>query len=269
MTELDLTEDGFLGGNVQALQPAKLHHRSGLEAVLLGSAICPSTHGLAVDLGAGVGVAGFCAAQRCPALTVMLAERDPDLIAIARRSLELPANRPIRSRVSGHVADIASPESERLAAGLRREAADFVLCNPPFYRPDSSSASPAGGRSQAHMLEHEISDWLRTAAWLLRPRGTLILIVAASALVDVLGAMKGRFGAAEILPIHSRPSHAAERLILRAVKGRATQPSILPGLVLHDRPGSAFAPGVERLLRGDAWLGDIQPSWQTGPDTPS
>ena len=59
-----LTVDAFLGGLVEAVQPASGHHRSGLEAVLLAASLDSRISGTVVDLGAGAGVAGFCAAAR-------------------------------------------------------------------------------------------------------------------------------------------------------------------------------------------------------------
>ncbi len=52
-----VTADAFLGGKVEALQPAAGHHRSGLEAVLLAASLDSRIAGTVVDLGAGAGVA--------------------------------------------------------------------------------------------------------------------------------------------------------------------------------------------------------------------
>jgi len=54
-----VTVDAFLGGRVEAVQPAAGHHRAGLEAVLLAASLDSRIAGTIVDLGAGVGVAGF------------------------------------------------------------------------------------------------------------------------------------------------------------------------------------------------------------------
>lgn len=265
----DLTLDAFLGGAVEAYQPARGHHRSGLEAVLLGAALDADAAGLLVDLGAGAGVAGFCAASRCHGVDVVLAERDEALVGVARQSLALAANRGFARRVAAVVADVTAPEVDRLAAGLQREAAAFVLCNPPFYDAAAASASPELGRKSAHQREGVLDDWLRAAAWLLAPGGTLLLVLAAAAVAEVLPALAGRFGAAALLPIHSRPRLAADRLLIRAVKGRSTPAAILPGLVLHGETGSSFAPPIERILRHGAGLGEVHRSWQTAGSTPS
>lgn len=268
-SDAGLTVDGFLGGRVEALQPAQGHHRSGLEAVLLGAALPTNARGLAVDLGAGAGVAGFCAAWRCPALQVELAERDPDLVAAARHALERPANEGIARRARVRGIDIFATEHERLAAGLQRERADFVLCNPPFGDPGKGSASPAEARRAAHVLAGDLDAWIGVANWLLRPGGTLVLVILASSIANALAAFDRRFGALAILPVHPRPQRPAERVLLRAIKGRRTAPSILPGLILHGSSGSAYSSDVQSVLRDGAGLDDIHPTWQSAGSTPS
>lgn len=258
------TTDAFLGGRVEAVQPASGHHRSGLEAVLLGAALDPGMTGAIVDLGAGAGVAGFCAATRCEAAEIILAEREPALADCALQALALPANRAFAGRVRIAEIDITAPEADRLAAGLPREGASAVLTNPPFHAGDSVSASPAEGRAAAHILATGLDAWFRAAAWLLAPGGTLVAILKAAALPDLLAGLSGRFGAAKLLPLHPRPGSAAELLLVRAVKGRKASPTVLPGLVLHGAEGNGFAPPLEAILRHGAGLAEVHPPWREG-----
>jgi len=83
--------------------------------------------------------------------------------------------------------------------------------------------------------------------------GKLVLIHRPDALETILAALTGRFGAAEIIAIFARPDAAAIRVIVRAIKGRRTPPSLRPGLVLNDAEGRP-APAAEAILRGAAAL---------------
>ncbi len=263
------TIDAFLGGRVEAVQPASGHHRSGLEAVLLGASLDTGTTGTIVDLGAGAGIAGFCAATRCTAAEILLAEREPALADCARLALTLPANRAFAGRVRVAEIDITAPEADRLAAGLPREGASAVLTNPPFHAADRVSASPSESRAAAHILAGGLDAWFRAAAWLLAPGGTLVAIVRASMLPDLIAGLSGRFGAATLLPLHPRPGAAAELLLAGAIKGRKASPTVLPGLVLHEAEGNGFAPPLEAILRHGAGLGEIHPPWRGGAAPPS
>ncbi len=134
----ELTRDSFLGGAVEALQPARGHHRAGLEAVLLASALPRSFAGLVVDLGAGAGIAGMCAVARDPARSAVLVERDPELVAARARSAGTPRQPRLRR-------PRARRRSRHRGAPRRPAHADAVLMNPPFYAPGRADAGRAPG----------------------------------------------------------------------------------------------------------------------------
>ena len=269
LAPFEATVDAFLGGRLEAVQPATGYHRSGLEAVLLGAALDPAIAGKIVDLGAGCGVAGFCAAARCVNSEIILAERDPVLTGCARTALERSANRRLANGVRIVEVDITAPEDDRIAAGLPRGEAAAVLINPPFHAASAVSASPAPGRAAAHILEAGFDAWFRAAAWALRPKGVVIAVTLASALPDMLAALAGRFGGAALLPIHPRPDKAAERLMVHAAKGSRAAMTVLPGLVLHGADGAEFRPPIDAILRQGAGLGEVHKPWQGVSAIPS
>jgi tRNA1(Val) A37 N6-methylase TrmN6 len=257
-----LTVDRFLGGRVEALQPAGGHHRAGLEAVLLAASLDTRISGTVVDLGAGVGVAGFCAAARCRHARVVLVERDPEAAACARAALDRPANAGFAARVRLVSADIEAPESERVGAGMGRDLADHVILNPPFYAAERNSASPGRSRAAAHQLgAGGLDAWLRAAASILKIRGDLTVIFRADGLEELLSALGRRFGALDILPIQPRAGEPAHRLLIRAVKGSRAPLRILPPLVLHDDTGNGFLPPVEAMLREGRGLAVAHKPW--------
>ena len=255
--EAATTIDAFLGGRVVCVQPAEGHHRSGLDAVLLAAALPAEAAGRALDLGAGAGVAGLCAAARCAGLSVTLFEREAELVRCAEASLHLEANRDFAARVSVERGDItALPEA-------LRESADEVLVNPPFYDAAAHSASPKAARAGAHVLAGQgLDPWLRAAASILKPRGRVTLIFRADGLDAVLAGLARRFGAVDVLPVHPRATFPASRVIVSGRKGRRAAMRLLPPLVLHGESGKAFLPAPEAILRNGLALGDVHPSWQ-------
>lgn len=263
-----VTVDRFLGGRVEAVQPGAGHHRSGLEAVLLAASLDARISGTVVDLGAGAGVAGLCAAARCKRAKVVLVERDPDLIACARDALGRPANAAFADRVRLVTADIAAPQAEREQAGAGRDLADHVLLNPPFY--DRGTRSPAKARASAHVLAPGgLDPWLRAAASVLKFGGDVTVVFRADGLADLLSAAARRFGGAEVMPVLPRPERPAHRILVRAVKGSRAALKLLPPLVLHDAEGSAFTPGVETMLRDGRGLASVNRAWHGGRTRPS
>src|SRR5262249_27378571 len=98
-----------------------------------------------------------------------------------------------------------------------------------------------------------LATWLAAAAHLLRPAGTLSVIYRADGRDELLGALAPAFGAATIVPGHPKPGAAAIRVLVRAIKGRAAPPNLLPGLWLNRDDGRPSAE-AEAVLRQAAAL---------------
>ena len=253
------TADAFLGGRVEALQPAAGRHRAGLEAVLLAASVPQDIEGTVVDLGAGTGVAGLCIAARCRDVSLVLVERDRFAVECARAALELEANRGFSGRVEVIETDIVT------RVGLADGMAAAAVFNPPFYRESAASASPSPARAEAHMLgDGGLAPWFRAAAGLVEPGGTVTAVFLADGLDQVIDAAKGRFGALDILPIAPRKGMTAHRILVRGVKGSRAPLRIFPQLVLHQDRGNRFKPEIEAILRDGAGLDEVVPSWRRG-----
>ncbi len=260
----DTTVDSFIGGRVEAVQPTRGHHRSGLEAVLLGATLDPGFTGTLIDLGSGVGVAGMVATARCGKADAILVDRDETAIECARAALMRAGNQAFSSRVTVAVADVEAPEGERERAGLRRASADVVLTNPPFHIPATTTVPPGAARSAAHVLGGGgLEAWMRAAASVLKPGGRLVVVFRADGLAALVQAMGTRFGGVDILPIHPRDGEVAHRILVRGVSGSRAGSRLLPPLVLHGETGGAYLPAVERVLRDGAGLSEIHSAWRS------
>jgi tRNA1(Val) A37 N6-methylase TrmN6 len=122
--------------------------------------------------------------------------------------------------------------------------------NPPFNDAARQQVSPDDGRRLAHEATNEtLAGWVKTAARLLRPRGSLTLIWRADGLADVVDALAPAFGAVVMLPVYPRPGQDAIRIIVRATLSSRAPLRLLPGLTLNGRDGRP-TPEVEAVLRG-------------------
>jgi tRNA1(Val) A37 N6-methylase TrmN6 len=245
-----VTEDAVLGGRLR-LRQFKRGHRVGHDAILLAAA-CPGRTGeRAADLGAGVGAAGLALAARVAGINVTLVERDAGLAALASANARLNA---LAGRVTVANLDVTAPARAHAEAGLHPGSLDRVLMNPPFNDPLRSRASPDRRRELAHAGSCEtLAAWVRSAARLLRPGGTLSLIWRADALDDVLRALVPAFGSVTVLPVHPRAGQAAVRVIIRATSGSHAPLVLLPGFFLNDVSGRASVE-AESVLRQAAIL---------------
>ena len=251
----DITRDRFLGGMVEACQPRARRHRSGLDAVLLAASLPQDAGGPLFDLGAGVGVAGLCAAARLPGVEVTLVERDTLAAKLARDNLALAANASFAARIRVVEADVIAPGRARAAQGLASDTANHIIINPPFYATEQHRASPHAARAGAHMLSEDgLEPWLRTASDLLVANGSLTMIFRADGLEEMLAAMRDRFGGIVVFPLFPRPGMNATRILVRGIRGSRAPMILRPGLVLHDNEGHGFSTTAEDILRHGAGL---------------
>jgi tRNA1(Val) A37 N6-methylase TrmN6 len=243
----EVSEDAVLGGKLLLRQPVR-GHRFGHDSILLAAAVTAHAGEHAVDLGAGVGAAGLALARRIEGLAVTLIEIDPALAALARGNAERNG---LAARVHSVCLDVTAPAVTLAGAGLEPETADCVLMNPPFNAPHNPS--PDRGRRLARTASDQtLRQWLRTAAWLLRPSGTVTLIWRADKIDDVGAALADGFGTIRLKPIHPKPHAPAIRVLAHAMKGGSGQLAQLPGLVLADADGKPSAEAEAILRRGAA-----------------
>lgn len=244
-----LTTDTILDGRI-TLRQLRSGHRVGHDAVLLAAA-APATCRKAVDLGAGVGAAGLAFLARAGEAHLVAVELAPELAELARENIALNAMQARARVVTGDVALLGRPKGP---PEPEADGADLVLMNPPYNAVSTHQTSPGARRALAHMADDDLLNvWVTAAYRCLMPGGHLCLIHRPGALAAILAALGGRFGAAEIIPVHPRPDAPAVRLLVRAVKGRRTAPAVLPGLVLADADGGPTA-AAARLLRAGEGL---------------
>jgi tRNA1(Val) A37 N6-methylase TrmN6 len=246
----DVSEDAILGGRLRLRQPRR-GHRVGHDAVLLAAA-CPARAGDAVvELGAGVGAAGLAVAARVPGVSVTLIEIDPALAALVEENARLNG---LADRARTLVLDVTASARAFANVGLAPDTIERVLMNPPFNDPLRQRASSDPSRRLAHAAPRSmLAAWARTAARLLRPRGTLTLIWRADGLGDVLDALNSAFGDIVVLPVHGKPGQPAIRVLVRAIKASHAPLQVLPSLILADESGR-MTTEAEAILRGGEML---------------
>ena len=249
----EITDDAFLGGRLQILQPKK-GYRAGVDAVLLGASV-PLPKGASasvLDVGAGVGTAGLCVLARCPSVRVAFLEREADLVALLRENASRNGGSGRNQIIHGDVDGISNDALE--AAGAPEGSFDHVIANPPFHVEGDGTSAGHRLKALSHAAPKEALDgWCRFMARMAKPSGTATMIHKADALGDILAGFRGRFGAIKVLPIHPRDGAAAIRVIVRGIKGSKAPMELLAGAVLHE-DGHGFTPGAADLLRLGAGL---------------
>ena len=250
------TVDIFHRGRFVLVQPKGAGHRSGVDAMILAASVPSGFSGLLADLGAGAGAAGLAVASRCPQARVTLIERDPLMIDHANKTLKHESNQSLAQRVSLVESDVTLTGKHRIAAGLADNAFDFAIMNPPF-NPARDRRTPDPVKAVAHVMDDGLFEaWLRTAAAIVRPGGGLALIARPQSIMEILAALKGRFGSVRVVPVHPREGEAAIRIVVMATHGSRAAMRLESPLILHGPAGHAFTPRADAINNGLAGLFD-------------
>jgi tRNA1(Val) A37 N6-methylase TrmN6 len=236
--------DTLLAGRVRLRQPLQ-GLRAGLDAVLLAAGIPARPGQVVLEGGCGSGAVFLCLLARVPGLRVLAVEREPALVALARRNAALNG---VADQVTVLQGDIADPA---LLQGQPRP--DHAFANPPYW-PDGT-APPLRLRAGA---THEgtgpgLADWAAALAAPLAHKGSLTFVLPAARFAEAASALRGaRCGGVSLLPLWPRAGQPARRVLVQA-RRHGRQPDWLhPGLVLHD--GDGWTPAAAAVLRDAAPL---------------
>ncbi|WP_245350708.1 methyltransferase [Bradyrhizobium sp. UFLA03-84] len=244
----EITEDGFLGGQLRLRQP-RGGHRAGHDAILLAAATPARSGDRVVDLGAGVGAAGLAVARRVKGIDLVLVEIDPAMAELARNNAG--ANAIVADVI---VLDVEAGAAAFDQAGLAPDSADVVLMNPPFNDPSRHRASPDGVRQRAHVATATtLAAWVHAARRILKSNGQLTMIWRADGIADVLAALDRGFGSLELLPVHGDGTLPAIRILVRATKGGRAPTRLHAALLLNEESGVPNK-WVQKILAGKGEL---------------
>jgi tRNA1(Val) A37 N6-methylase TrmN6 len=245
MGEVETTEDALLGGRIRIRQPAR-GYRVNVDTMLLAAAL-PAANigdGPVVEVGCGVGAALLAVAKGCEAPAgrhFIGIERDPLYARLARENVALNG---LADCVRIIQADALDPPAD-LGQFAR------VFFNPPYDDPGEGRA-PAPERQAAYVAERPIGDWIKVWSNRMSAHANLTLIHRAHRLGDILAALEGRLGGAEIYPIRPTARAKARRVIVRAWKGSRAPLKLFAGLDLHpDDASEKYTPQAEAILRGE------------------
>jgi tRNA1(Val) A37 N6-methylase TrmN6 len=230
-----------LNRRVRLLQPAR-GFRTSLDSVMLAAACKAETAENILDLGCGVGGAGFCVLHRVPGARLTGIDIQDDHIDLARSNIALNQ---MENRARFECMDIRDDIGERF---------DHVICNPPYMEAGTHTPSPSERKAMAHGHgETILQDWLDAGFRALKSGGSFTIIHRADQADKIILGLGRRFGAVEIIPLWPRQGEQAKRLVIRAIKDRKSPATLHAGLVLHKADGG-YTEDTENILRNGAPL---------------
>lgn len=240
MSELDWCDLGL--GN-WGLYQRKNGLRFSMDAVLLSHFVKPTPHAQILDIGTGTGIIAFLLSAHHPTTRILGVDVQPQLVRNACLSRDRNGIDP--AFVDFRVNDMRQPDPE-LARSF-----DWVVCNPPFFKPDSGAINPDTELSLArHELTLNLDDLFRAAAHHLRFRGRFALIHRADRLADVIhAAHRHHLTPSRLQPIYARPGEAAKLFLLETIHGGKQALVLETPRVIYDENGD-YNPDVIAMYEG-------------------
>jgi tRNA1(Val) A37 N6-methylase TrmN6 len=240
MTDLETTDDTWLGGQLILRQPAN-SYRIAIDAAFLAAHVSLKPGARALELGTGIGAASLALALRYPDATLDALELQPKLAAFARHNVEF---NDLGCRVRIIEGDVLSPPTDG-------QAYDAIFFNPPYLTPEANDPTPDPIKRIATVEgPARLQDWLTMAAKSGKPGTTVTLIHRVDRLADVIvAADTSGITAHTILPIWPKPGAPAHRVIVIGSIGKARRLTMEAGITVHNPDGS-YSAAAKYILEG-------------------
>lgn len=212
--------------------------RPGTDTFLLSS-IPRLKQGLRVcDLGCGTGLLGLLLLQRHPGLFVTGIDIQPAAIRLAERAA---LENGLTDRLIFRTEDLRK-------TSLPANGFDLVVCNPPYYPPESGKLAAADAiRTARSEITCSLEDLCRTAARLLRWGGRFCLVHKPERLADLCCTLREAGLEPKRLRFVAKNAEAAPSLLLlESCRGGKPGLTIAPPLLLQTSDG-APTPEVDAI----------------------
>ena len=205
--------------------------RFGTDAVLLSGFVRCQSHQIGVEFGTGSGISSILLALHKPFRKIFALEIQPAYTALATENVALCG---FSDRICVVEGDL------KCAKSLGLPAVDFVFSNPPYLKKNSGKLSDSPTRA---LCRHEelctIDDVCRSAADLLKDRGSLYLVYRPARLSDLFWSMRQNgIEAKSLIPVAVRQGAKPSLVLVRGVKGASAGLVMEAPFLLEDQNGA-------------------------------
>ena len=194
--------------------------RFGMDSVLLADFARVRPRSRVCDLGTGTGILPLLLFGRSPDIACDAVEIQPDAAERAARSMRLNG---LESKITVHNRDLRD-----VRAFLPHAAYDLVICNPPYSPREASLPSPSAALRTARQEGGcTLEDVAAAAAWLLKSRARLALMLPAPRLTDAFATLRRyRIEPKRLRLVHKNAEAPARLALIEGMK------DVNPGLIV-------------------------------------
>jgi tRNA1Val (adenine37-N6)-methyltransferase len=240
----EVTADTMFEGAVTALQYYD-GYRFSIDAMLAAHFHAPGKDARILDLGAGCGIIGLIMMYRWGQRIVELRafELQPQLSFLIEQNFKLNNYENKCSCIEGDVKNILYY--------IKPESYTQVVCNPPFYHPQSGRQNlDEQSRIARHQISANIVDFTKAAAAAVKNGGSTIFIYPAEQFTELTEALaRVRLEMKLIQFVYSYPGNEnnARLVLVRCVKNGGKGLRVAAPLYIYDKRNGDYSPEMLRL----------------------
>ena len=186
---------------------------------------------IGADLGTGTGIIGILLCAKTNVKKIYGIEVQKDVADMAKRSTKLNNLENKFEIINSNIKDISGK--------LERESLDFAVSNPPYKKLETGKVNE---NEYKYISRHECSanleDFINTAKYLLKDKGTLYMVHRPERLADLMELMrKYKIEPKKIRLVYSYINKDASLVLVKAVKNARPFLKIEKPLIIYDNNG--------------------------------
>lgn len=184
-----------------------------------------------VDLGTGTGILGILLCAKTNLSEIIGIEIQEEVAEMAQRSIKVNhlenrfkiLNTDIKKIIEKNKIkddEINNIENEKEKNYLERNCFDYVVTNPPYKKMNTGKINENEKQLiSRHELKANLNDFIKTASYLLKDKGTLFMVHRPERLVDILEKMRDhKIEPKEIRFVYPKINTEPNLILIKAVK---------------------------------------------------
>lgn len=206
--------------------------RFGVDAVVLSHFVTVKKNARLLDIGTGTGIIPILLAAKTEVKWITGLELQPEIAAMARRSVEGNA---LIDRI-----EIVEGDIKKASSLLSAASYDIIVSNPPYTKVGGGLKNPDDSKAIArHELYCTLDDILKNGAFMLKPQGEFYMVHRPDRLTDVLeGMRKVRVEPKLLRMVCPREGEAPSLILVKGVRNGNPGLRIMPQLLIYDEDGN-------------------------------
>lgn len=212
----------------------------GIDSVLLSNFAKEMKAGTeCVDLGTGTGILSILLCAKTKLLRIIGIEIQEEVADMARRTSILNHLEEQFQVLNIDIKNIISKENKYHNI-LKRNSFDYVITNPPYKKLNTGKVNENEKRLiSRHEITANLEDFIRTANYLLKDKGSLYMVHRPERLVDIISALRNeRLEPKEMTFVYPQEDKEPNLVLIKAIKNARPFLKINKPLVVYDKNGN-------------------------------